>query len=691
MSFRPRNLATVTLASVIALAWSGCTAKKQTEYVPGISTQVQVPRDMKTVRVDLYKGGVQVFCQAYPVFNGRVQLPNSLGSYRAQDNDDGVPLTVSVAGYTDDFQSNSANPAFITCPNTQLKVGENSARILRSSRQPYQTDKVLFLPMPLKYACLDVDCDKNGESGLTCKGGSCKPPDVDPAKLITYRPELVDGTGGNCFHVSDCMAAAFEAATVDDAKCIYAVQGTPSAPPLQAGAPKIPSSGDGVNVQLIFDGGVGTDLLDLDPDEGFTIPDPSKPQQFQLAPGLCALVHGYDAQNNPPASPHRITAIRASGLCRAKTINEPICYGDQLNAMTVNADGTSSSGLKGTCDRIPLDPAKSVIMVLADDTQNHNLFYAAAAQGIGTDKISFTLGNPAFTKTQVGLSFFPGPGTCAADHPRAQEPGFARDVYSQIHDKIVAHASELKPANTPVDLDGALRDAYNLLGLPGFADYNRRAVIVIGNRGLNDKTCTGGTASELAQAAESGPNPIETYALLLVNNVTDPAGNPAGVTPDPNEGGPLSIAGGTGTGDAHGPYNIPADSNQAENAIKRLLNDLTTCVLEGAGVEATAKLSYTAPDTGHSHSIDAAAAGTCTKVGDPGNGWGFDSKGRIILCGQACSDYQTALFNVTFLAASTNPPQEPIPVPVFAYQSKDDPTAQCAPKDNVLPPGVPGQ
>ncbi|MBK8214403.1 MAG: hypothetical protein IPK71_11695 [Myxococcales bacterium] len=70
-----RTIATLAALGTSALVWSGCEGKKQTELVAGISTQVRVPKDLKTIRVDVLVGGTQVKCDSYRVFDGKVQLP----------------------------------------------------------------------------------------------------------------------------------------------------------------------------------------------------------------------------------------------------------------------------------------------------------------------------------------------------------------------------------------------------------------------------------------------------------------------------------------------------------------------------------------------------------------------------------------------------------------------------------------
>ena len=96
-----RTIATLAALGTSALVWSGCEGKKQTELVAGISTQVRVPKDLKTIRVDVLVGGTQVKCDSYRVFDGKVQLPRTLGTLPIDDSNRGLPLTITVAGYSE--------------------------------------------------------------------------------------------------------------------------------------------------------------------------------------------------------------------------------------------------------------------------------------------------------------------------------------------------------------------------------------------------------------------------------------------------------------------------------------------------------------------------------------------------------------------------------------------------------------
>ena len=163
MRFPKRRIASLAALSMTALVWSGCTKKEATEYVTGVSTQVKVPRDLQYIRLNVSIGGVSTFCRAYPVYNGRVQLPRSLGTFAQNDEPSAEPITYSIVGYTEKLDEGDALDD-VAC-STKTKVGENGARILRRSRQPYVKDEILFLPMPLKYSCYDTLCEGDD---MTC-------------------------------------------------------------------------------------------------------------------------------------------------------------------------------------------------------------------------------------------------------------------------------------------------------------------------------------------------------------------------------------------------------------------------------------------------------------------------------------------------------------------------------------------
>lgn len=678
---RPSTRKALMLAALGAAAgiWSGCEAKQQTEYVAGVSTQVQVPRDLKTIRIDISVGGSITFCRAYKVYEGRVQLPRSLGAFpvNTEANRLAEPVSVTVTGFTDDLNDAAGQPVFDCL--APVKVGEN-ARILRRSRQPYVKDQILFLPMALKYACFDVNCE-DGASDKTCKAGRCVSAVTDERTLPQFSSDLVDGTGAACFRTSECMAAASLAVPVDTETCTYAVPLSASAPApaIDAGAPPpTPPNWDGVNVEVVYDGGYNREILDKDDVEGFVIPDPAKPQQFRLAPGLCDLVKGID--ENGVETKHRITAVRASGTCRAKSPFQPLCANDQLAAMGLPPDGVAAnSAPPNDCGASELKPAKSALMLLVDETENHSVFFNKA--GAEQTAVNLSLNDPSFQRTDLGLTFFPGPGpgVCSAT-TRAVEPTLARDARKPIADALGARPAPnaLRPLGTPVELRQALEDAYTYLATKkdagdanGENRYHKRAVVVFGNRGFNQNVCGGTPVDRATQAATAATERVQTYVIMLARD-TDP-----GAPPDPlPEANALAVAGGT-----PGAYDgrKPEDKARGFEAFQQIVKDLATCVYDvPAPLPQGAVLTYTDPVAFPARTVAVRFDAACNAEGAAANGWGVDQADprRVRICGAACEDYRTVLRNSAAYAAQYL--QSAPPVPIFAHK------AECAPAEGSL-------
>lgn len=669
MLFRVRNAAVACTALTLGVAsWSGCEAKKQTEYVAGISTQVKVPRDLKTIRIDVSLGGANVFCRAYRVYDGRVQLPRSLGSLPESNDRLGEPITVTIVGFTEEVGDDSRIEEY-DCYKA-IKAGEN-ARILRRSRQPYVRDKILFLPMALKYSCYDKDCETSGQD-KTCKAGRCVDAAIDPQILPVFSEDLVDGTGGGCFRASECFAAAVPPVVVNADDCTYALPNTPSAPPPVEGAPPNPitTAGDGVNVQITYDGGFTSEILDKDELEGFTIPDPSKPQQFRLAPGLCDMVKGYDPEGK--ATGHRISAIRATGLCQAKSVFQPLCANDQLAAMGVDENGVAPEGPDNACKPLELKPPKAALLLLADDTENSKLFF----QQVGEATLGISLADPAFSKTEMGLQYFPGTGDAGAASCGTFTPAVPMTASDQAKNTIrqalvdrnpdaPGNENTLAPLNAPVLLDGALRDAYTLLADPDYEDYFRKAVLVLGNRDFDATTCTGETPAKLAGKARA-EHGIETYALLLARDNQLPAEQPL---PGSFE---LAIEGGTSI-----LYDARKDKAPAQDALQRVVNDLATCIYDVANASERPKagdsLSYSDPIT--YSTVVVPFDESCNGQGTGESGWGLDPSNpkRLFVCGTSCDDYRAVLRKAALYAQLSQQPATA--VPIFAHAQGCGPEA----------------
>ena len=280
------------------------------------------------------------------------------------------------------------------------------------------TDSVLFLPMPLKYSCFDVEgCE---DENKTCKAGRCVDARIDETKLPKYSEDLGRRNRRHLLQREHLLRGSRACGRRQRRRLhVRGAELAAQLAPAARGRPAEPVSEERRRRQRRghLQRRLSREILDKDDDEGFLIPDPiGKPQQFRLTPGLCDMVRGYSTgvgMGAPPAgtpTPHRITAVRVSGTCQAKGPFQPLCAADQLVSMGVDPSGVSgNASAPAGCVATELRPPKAALVVLADDTHNSDLFYTQAAQST----IGLSLADPAFQKTELGLGFFPGPGTCA--------------------------------------------------------------------------------------------------------------------------------------------------------------------------------------------------------------------------------------------------------------------------------------
>lgn len=705
-------------AAIIA---AGCQGKEVTEYVAGVSTQVTVPRDLKTVRVDVSIGGVLQFCRGYKVYNGKVLLPSSLGTFATNTSDNNLaqPITYTIAGLTEE---NVESDILANCSAVSAQVNSDRVRILRKSRQPYIKDEVLFLPMPLKYACYDKACppDSNGIE-MTCKGGKCVPlkelsADEARATYPRYSPELVDGTGSTCFSTKLCMGARAPAIAVDTNTCTFAVPNTSSAPPLFPGAKDpfngAPSSGPGINVEVVYDGGLVSEVLDLEPEDGFIVPDATK-QVFRLSDGLCQLYKGYefkvDAQGNvlrdakgvplpepaldsqgnplkdaygkpvPKPTPHRISLVRASGTCQPKKPAQPICAADALQAMGLDLNGvTPTPAPDAVCQATEVKPPSAALIVVADSTSSHQAFY----DGIKKNTVDLNdpessirpavkaaLSDPAFQKTDIGLMYSPplsSPGDGCGTSAALEVPlGPALST----RDPILDNLSAANPTATNVGIEGALQRAYAELRKPTYDNYFRRAVLVISNGQLTVAAAPQGcgdaatSPSSLAQAASTDAKPIQTYVMQLTKN------DKSGAEQLDPEASVLAGSGATGA--------ASYKSDQAADKFREVVNSLASCVYDvdaSLNIKDEDKLSFADPLTGTSFKVAHQAGCVLDAPADPNGQEGWErgavtpeGKQRVFFCPKTCNSYRDILKSAAQF--STLYLQDPLPVPVIAFKA----------------------
>ncbi len=634
-----RSLAALAALGITTFIWTGCQGKKQTELVAGISTQVRVPKDLKTIRVDVLVGGIQVKCDSYRVYDGKVQLPRTLGTLPIDDSNRGLPVTITVAGYSEERLDATSVDQFADCVSTPISLGTEAAkgRVLRSSRQTYTPEKILFLPMPLSFSCFDRTGCRTEE---TCKAGRCVTVDTDPAKLVELKDEMVNGAAATCFSVERCVTTTGQAPYLLDAsKCLYAHPGSSGAPSLPPPIPAIPKDGDGLNVRAFYDGGEVTEVLDYDAEEGYFVPDPTKPQQFQLAPGLCDMVKGVDEQGK--ALPHRISGLLSSGLCQSKTQRQPICD-SELNKIVTGNDTGSVTPLAGVCQTFEVKPTPSALVVLLDGSVRLEEFYKDTTV---SRTLGLSLADPVFESMQLGLKVIPQQVDCATrvfpSLDVAMQP--AQKAQVAIALKIadfVDGKTPLEPLATPLKMDGALDSAYATLNDPAFASFSRKGVLVLGNRDFGTTKCTAGVT--LADVMKKGK--IPTYALQLGGGSgEDP--DFAQAAKDPATGFKL--------------YDARKDQAKGADAFSQITRDLSSCLYgipASRVLDGKSSVSYYDPIRRQTERVKLSQ--DCSDKG----GYAIEDKTRIRFCPAACDNIVTTLRDRSVVALALGATAQAIPV-----------------------------
>jgi len=658
-----RTLFALSLIAGTATMWGGCSPKKQTELVPGVSTQVKVPKELKSIRVDAVVGGQNVFCGVYDVINGYARLPRTL-ALQSTGKTGGV--TVYVTG----FRSGTLDPeatqdqqacAITPIPTVKdLKNTDGTSRVLRAAKTNYRQDHVLYLPMPLKFSCFDKGCpiDQN----QVCKAGKCVPMDVDENTLPDYNDNLVFGNSSTCFSPSLCLADAVLPELVDAATCKYALWKTKGAPDAGPVVPFV-TNGSGVNVRVYYDDGSFSEVLDFDKDEGFFIPNPdTEPQIFQLADGLC----------HPDAdAAHKVVGLVASGLCAPKTVYQPLC--DEESPSNPDSDASApAAGDDGgaSCAAIEIKPAPSALVVLMDDTKQMQSFFGLDA---AKKVLELSLGDPVFEKTDLIMAFTPGQTQCGG----AFLPELTGKTVTTAQADIAALIGGKDPAALPAPpraLAVALEGAYTKLttlaatALANKTPYNRLAVLVLGDGNFDDDCGTSKNLPTISHAAQA-TNDIATYTVLFGQQ--PPPGQPQQPNPSGlNGAGLLSTTGIFNADTATG-----GSLDNAPNALAQVTQDLASCVYDApAGLKGTGTVAYLNP-LPPAGQVRIAYNAACSN-GASTNGWNLEtvaggSVSRVRICGQDCDNLRTVLKNTAVIALNSNQP--PPAIPIYVHSCTDQP------------------
>ncbi|MEM9692871.1 MAG: hypothetical protein AAGA56_10025, partial [Myxococcota bacterium] len=619
----------------------------------------RVPFDIEAVGVIVQYGSLVVSCQRVPVTDGTARLPSTLGQVPQDGRDDEVlqPVTVSVIG----FRQDPGEQFDVTCLFDAPDAADPGVLAIRRRRMPYTTDRILYMPLPIKESCADVACEANE----TCIGGACEPIDLPAEQIVEYRDDLIFGNSTTCFSPARCLAdgVAQPAVLTDPETCTFrhprAFEGDP---PMEVALPPIAEGN--LNVEITY-GSLGTEILDLDDKEGIVFPDPEDPYTFRLAENLCEAHYKPNAENGG----RNIVAVRVGLGCPTKNLFQPICD-DELLAIQSREPEMPLTSSDAACPvGQPLESTASSLLVLMDQSSSMSEFF-------GPDGLAFAvqtpLRNPVAENTEIAFEFIPA-ASCDATVTPEINFGEVESVREPIG-QAVGTTDNLLPNDPEITLDRALTEAYRLLEAYRTEGeqarvFNRQAVVVVGNRNLQGAACTAGTSpAELAAAAlnpTDGAEPIFTYVAVLDAPATaenfgdDPVASATA----------LAAAGGTSV------FNGVSDEAEGARAVQGIINDLGSCVYNFP--ESTtqtafalnndeAELVYVNPITGARFLIPRVDG--CENGDSTVNGWGRVTLAQgtegIRVCGQPCEDLRTVLDDTATFFAVQGQPAPAIPIRV---------------------------
>ncbi len=633
-----------SLSAIVASA--ACSSTDPTpQFVAGFQTQVQVPRDLKSIIVDVRQFGQSVFCQEYPVVydsvagTGTVRLPQSLGTI-AGAKESSLPVEIVVRGTTAFLPrgalNNCASGFQVTkkieaadLATSDAKAGD--VRILRRSVQQYVKGKKLYVPMPLRYACFDVDCSASTVEGdQSCKGGRCAPPSTSAETLREFNLDMINGTSNLCFRSKTangkpgCLDAPLAPKVLDASKCLYEIQDVPNVPFA------------GVNVQLVFESGFLTEVLDQDKDEGFFIPDPAKPKQFQLAPGLCDAVKGVNEKGEPV--PHPVTAVGASGVCPEKRTLQPLCA-DEEEQKIYGQNGTGAPS-SGSAPGIKLKPSPTGLALLFDFTEANSSAFASG--GIAQQLVDFALQDPSLDTVSMGLVKMPAGEACVPDFDVTPAAGKANlELIRTVLSDYTSGRKVLLNRAGDIGMTPALKLAVSKLGA---LNVDRRAMVVIGNGPFDSSVCNeGDNSTTVVTAAKTAGTP--TYVVFSGDASTN----------DLAQANALAAAGGTSAYDARG----AGGNGTAVKAFVDVATEYTTCRYDAPnGAPTDGKLAYFDKLTFQEVSIARNDACSATS----GAGWKPEGT-RIVMCKDSCEALRDTVKKTAALAVAQG--QSPSPTAVY--------------------------
>lgn len=286
--------------SFVALACSADKEKARGQLMLALQTDMELPKDVSSVRIMVLVNGAPRFDRSYPVGPEGAKIPATLAIVAGDDPS--TPVEIKV-----------------------LAFRASEVRTLNRTITTIPESRIALLRVPIEWLCDgfvvgngDEDdeyassCQPDGERERACSAGECRDVEVDSKDLPAFRPADVFGGGtpaggGVCFPVQRCFDDGFT--VTPNAACRVELETDADAPLNFA---LIPASGDGACSE---ETGMCYVPLDRSPLGWIELDSPSSGRRlFELPSAVCARLEDG-----------RALALRGTTTCDTKTLATPPC------------------------------------------------------------------------------------------------------------------------------------------------------------------------------------------------------------------------------------------------------------------------------------------------------------------------------------------------------------------------------
>ncbi len=309
--------------ALLTFAFAACSDKQppKGQLVLALNTDLALPKDIDTVRIQVRANGVDRFDRSYPFGPNENKIPATLTLVAGDDPKQPVEVRV-------------------------LAFRQGEIRTLSKTITTIPEQRTAMLRVPIQWFCyrqaeaggddeFRSTCEADNGPDSACLGGTCVDAKVDSAMLPPFEPEVVFGGGesaddpsAECFPTEACFDAGVDVTPDDD--CVVELPD---------------SAADRLNFAVVTAGagicsGVSADCyvpLDHTPELGGWSElegGDGDVRRYALPQAVCERIEDG-----------RALSVRATRACAAKTASRPTC--GEWSSVTEPAEPVGAGGASG--------------------------------------------------------------------------------------------------------------------------------------------------------------------------------------------------------------------------------------------------------------------------------------------------------------------------------------------------------